>query len=83
MEVQVRCNVKALNIPELKRKLTQNEIADFSNDEYLKSASLRDAIRDRWVTVLKKAKTAPPIPPEEKQPKKPEPKKRGRKPKSS
>lgn len=62
MEVRVKCKVKNLNFHELKRKIAQGEIADFTNEEYNKSASLRNAIRDNWVEVLKKARTTVPKP---------------------
>ena len=85
MEVRVKCRVKNLNFHELKRKISQGEVADFTNEEYNKSASLRNAIRDNWVEVLKRARTAAPRsvePPKQEEPKKEEkPKKRGRRPK--
>lgn len=87
MEVRVRCKVKNLKFRELNRSIAQDEVADFTSVEYQKSASLRTAIRDEWVEVLKKAKTATPKPkPEvEEKPKleeKSKGKKRGRKAKS-
>jgi len=85
MEVRIKCKVKNLKFSELKRSIAQNEVADFTNVEYQRSASLRTAIRDGWVEVLKKAKTATPKPEVKEKPEqeeKPKGKKRGRKPKS-
>lgn len=57
MEVRVKCRVKSLHLPELSRDLKKDIIADFTSKEYQKSPTLREAIDNDWVVVLKKAST--------------------------
>ena len=57
MEIRVKCKVKSLHLPELSRDLKKDLTSDFTSEEYQKSLTLRKAIEDGWVIILKKAVT--------------------------